>query len=92
MKFSVSPVVRVAVKPKNPSELPKLIQGLKNLAKADSMAQCFTDETGEHIIAGCGELHLEVCLKELEKEHAKIEIITSEPVVTYKETVTTQST
>jgi elongation factor 2 len=88
MKFSVSPVVRVAVKPKNPADLPKLIQGLKNLAKADSLVQCFTEETGEHILAGCGELHLEVCLKELEKEHAQIPIECTEPVVTYKETVT----
>jgi len=70
MKFSVSPVVRVAVKAKNPSELPKLITGLKNLAKADPLVQCYTEETGEHILAGCGELHLEICLKELEKEHA----------------------
>ena len=41
MKFSVSPVVRVAVRPKNVQELPKLIQGLKSLAKADSLVQCY---------------------------------------------------
>ena len=70
MKFSVSPVVRVSVKPKNANDLPKLIEGLRSLAKADSLVQCYTEETGEHIVAGCGELHLEVCLKELEKEHA----------------------
>lgn len=91
MKFSVSPVVRVAVKAKNPADLPKLIQGLKNLAKVDSLIQCYTEETGENIIAGCGELHLEVCLKELEKYHAQIPIEVSEPVVSYKETVTEQS-
>ena len=39
MKFSVSPVVRVAVEPKNPSELPKLVEGLKRLAKSDPMVQ-----------------------------------------------------
>ena len=88
MKFSVSPVVRMAVKPKNPAELPKLIKGLQNLAKADSMVQCFTEETGEHIIAGCGELHLEVCINELIKTHAQIELEVSEPVVSYKETIT----
>jgi elongation factor 2 len=70
MKFSVSPVVRMAVKPKNASDLPKLIKGLQNLAKADSMVQCYTEETGEHILAGCGELHLEVCLNELINTHA----------------------
>lgn len=70
MKYSVAPVVRVAVKPKNVTELPKLIEGLKNLVKADPLVQCYTEETGEHIIAGCGELHIEICLKELEQEHA----------------------
>jgi elongation factor 2 len=91
MKYSVSPVVRVAVKAKNPQDLPKLIQGLQSLAKADSLIQCYTEDTGEHILAGCGELHLEVCIKELEREHAKIPIETTEPVVTYKETVQSTS-
>jgi len=91
MKFSVSPVVRVAVKPKFPNDLPKLIEGLKSLAKADTSVLCYTEDTGEHILAGCGELHLEVCIKELEKEHAQIPIETTEPVVTYKETVAEKS-
>merc|ERR1712168_269206 len=59
MKFSVSPVVRVAVEPKDPQHLPKLVEGLKRLAKSDPMVLCFTEESGEHIIAGAGELHLE---------------------------------
>ena len=70
MKFSVSPVVRQAVRPKNPNDLHKLVSGLQNLAKADPMVQCYTEESGEHIIAGCGELHLEICLKELINTHA----------------------
>ena len=55
------------------------------------MVQCFTEETGEHIIAGCGELHLEVCINELIKTHAQIELEVSEPVVSYKETITQPS-
>lgn len=39
MKFSVSPVVRVAVEAKNPADLPKLVEGLKRLAKSDPMVQ-----------------------------------------------------
>lgn len=70
MKFSVSPVVRISVKPKNVQDLPKLITGLKSLCKADPLVLCYTEDTGEHIIAGCGELHLGICLKELENEHA----------------------
>ena len=52
MKFSVSPVVRVAVEAKNPSDLPKLVEGLKRLAKSDPMVQCSIEESGEHIVAG----------------------------------------
>jgi len=54
MKFSVSPVVRVAVSPKNPSDLPKLVEGLKRLSKSDPMVLCLMEETGEHIICGAG--------------------------------------
>merc|ERR1719239_1910522 len=88
MKFSVSPVVRVAVEAKNPSDLPKLVEGLKRLSKSDPMVQCIIEESGEHIIAGAGELHLEICLKDLEEDHAGIPIKTGDPVVSYRETVT----
>lgn len=91
MKYSVSPVVRVAVEPKNASDLPKLVEGLKKLSKSDPLALCYTEESGEHIIAGCGELHVEICLNDLVNEYAKIEIKKSDPVVTYKETVTAES-
>merc|ERR1711970_1189004 len=87
MKFSVSPVVRVAVEPKNPADLPKLVEGLKRLAKSDPMVQCIIEESGEHIIAGAGKLHLEICLKDLEEDHAGIPLKKSDPVVSYRETV-----
>merc|ERR1739844_534207 len=88
MKFSVSPVVRVAVEPRNAADLPKLVEGLKRLAKSDPMVQCMIEESGEHIIAGAGELHLEICLKDLEEDHACIPLKKSDPVVSYRETVT----
>jgi elongation factor 2 len=92
MKFAVSPVVRVAVSVKNSADLPKLVEGLKKLSKSDPMVRCETTEAGEHIIAGCGELHLEICLKDLADDFMKgAPISTSEPVVTYCETVTTES-
>ena len=71
MKYSVSPVVRVAVEVKNASDLPKLVEGLRKLAKADPLVLCYTEESGEHIVAGCGELHVEICLKDLEEDYAK---------------------
>jgi elongation factor 2 len=91
MKYSVSPVVRVAVSAKNAADLPKLVDGLKKMAKADPLVLVINTET-EHIIAGCGELHLEICIKDLVEEYSGIEIIKSDPVVPYKETVTEKST
>jgi len=92
MKFSVSPVVRVAVEPKNPGDLPKLVEGLKRLSKSDPLVQCTIEESGEHIIAGAGELHLEICLKDLQEDFMNgAELIISEPVVSFRETVAAQS-
>jgi elongation factor 2 len=91
MKFSVSPVVRVAVEPKNPADLPKLVEGLKRLAKSDPMVQCIIEESGEHIVAGAGELHLEICLKDLEEDHAGIPLKKTDPVVSYRESVSEDS-
>lgn len=88
MKYSVSPVVRVAVKPKNPAELPKLIAGMQRLAKSDPLVVCKNDpETGENIIAGSGELHVQICINDLTKDFCQIEIIASDPVVSYRETI-----
>jgi len=87
MKYSVSPVVKVAVKPKDGKDLPKLVEGLKKLSKSDPLVVCTTEESGEHIIAGCGELHVEICLKDLRDEYAQCDFIMSDPVVSYRETV-----
>lgn len=91
MKFSVSPVVRVAIQPKNPSEVPKLAEGLRKLVKTDPCVQCTIDEsTGEMIVAAAGELHLEILLGDL-AELAKVEFTQSEPVTSFRETVTEAS-
>ena len=87
MKFNVSPVVRVAVEPVKPTDLPKLVEGLKRLEKSDPMVKCSHEISGENVIAGAGELHLEICLKDLEEEYACIPIRKSDPAVSYRETV-----
>merc|ERR1712151_162125 len=91
MKYSVSPVVKVAVKVKDGKDLPKLVEGLKKLSKSDPLVVCSTEESGEHVIAGCGELHVEICLKDLREEYAQCEFNVSDPVVSYRETVTNTS-
>jgi len=93
MKYSVSPVVRVAVEVKNASDLPKLMEGLKRLAKSDPLVLCYTAPTGEHVVAGAGELHLEICLKDLAEDFMKgAPIKISEPVVSFCESVSELTT
>jgi len=87
MKYSVSPVVKVAVRAKDGKDLPKLVEGLKKLSKSDPLVLCTTEESGEHVIAGCGELHIEICLKDLKDEYAQCDFVVSDPVVSYRETV-----
>eukprot|EP00286_Rhodomonas_abbreviata_P019532 CAMPEP_0181303600 /NCGR_PEP_ID=MMETSP1101-20121128/8652_1 /TAXON_ID=46948 /ORGANISM="Rhodomonas abbreviata, Strain Caron Lab Isolate" /LENGTH=839 /DNA_ID=CAMNT_0023409199 /DNA_START=77 /DNA_END=2596 /DNA_ORIENTATION=- len=92
LSFSVSPVVRCAVQPKNPLDLPKLVEGLKRLAKSDPMVVVSVEESGEHIVAGAGELHMEICLKDLEELYMNgAPIKVSDPIVNYRETVSGES-
>jgi len=92
MKFSVAAVVQVAVEPKNAADLPKLVEGLKRLSKSDPLVKCSTSKTGQHIIAGAGELHLEICLKDLREDFMKgAEIKVSEPIVSFAETISAKT-
>ena len=79
MKYSVSPVDEVAVRPKNGKDLPKLVEGLEKLSKSDPLVVCTTEEKGEHVIAGCGKLHVEICLKDLPNKHNRL-YVTAEPM------------
>lgn len=87
MRFSVSPVVKYAVKPKNPTDLPKLKEGLIKLAKSDPLCVVNCMDNGELTVAGAGELHLEICLKDLKEEYANVDIVIDEPMVNYLEGV-----
>lgn len=91
MKFSVSPVVQRSVQVKNANDLPKLVEGLKRLSKSDPCVLTYIAESGEHIVAGAGELHLEICLKDLEEDHAGVPLKISDPVVSYRESVGAES-
>merc|ERR1712151_321883 len=91
MKYSVSPVVKVSVRPKDGKDLPKMVEGLKKLSKSDPLVVCTIEESGEHVIAGCGELHVEICLKDLREEYAQCDFTVGDPVVSYRETVTDES-
>ncbi|KAK3077602.1 hypothetical protein LTS18_009796, partial [Coniosporium uncinatum] len=81
------PIVRVALEPVNPSELHKMVRGLKMLVQSDPCAEYEVLESGEHVILTAGELHLERCLKDLRERFAKCEIQAGEPIVPYRESI-----
>ena len=82
------PVVTVAVEPKMPADLPKMIEVLKVVGKEDpSLKVTINEDTGEFLIAGMGELHLEVVTNRI-KEEKGMEIRVSPPIVVFRESVT----
>lgn len=83
---TVSPIVRVALEPVIPSDMPKLVAGMKLLAQADPCVETFQQQTGEHVILTAGELHLERCLKDLRERFARVDIQASKPIVPFRET------
>jgi len=91
LKFNVSAVLRIAIRPADAKQLPKLVEGLRRLAKSDLLVTTKSEPTGDHIVSGCGEEHLKVLLKDLKQEHACIEFTQGTPTVPYKETITTES-
>ncbi|XP_061671546.1 elongation factor-like GTPase 1 isoform X2 [Syngnathoides biaculeatus] len=87
LNFEASPIVRVAVEPKHPSEMPKLVRGMRLLNQADPCAEVLIQETGEHVLVTAGEVHLQRCLDDLKDRFAKIEISASKPIIPFRETV-----
>jgi len=64
---------------------------LKKLNSSDPLVVITHESNGEHIIAGCGELHVEICLKDLEEMYAKCPLVKKDPVVSYNETCVEES-
>jgi elongation factor G len=82
------PVISMAVEPKTKADRDKLSEGLSRLAEEDPTFRCFTnEETGQLIIAGMGELHLEIIIDRLKREF-KVEANTGAPQIAYRETIT----
>ncbi|XP_070829339.1 elongation factor-like GTPase 1 [Chaetodon trifascialis] len=87
LNFEATPIVRVAIEPKHPSEMPKLVRGMRLLNQADPCAEVLIQETGEHVLVTAGEVHLQRCLDDLRDRFAKIEISASKPIIPFRETV-----
>ena len=87
MKHYSEPVVTIAIEAKHTKDLPRLIDVLRTISKADpSLKVEINQETGEHLLSGMGELHLEVTVYRIVHEY-KVEVLTSQPIVVYRETV-----
>ncbi len=87
IKHHSEPVVTKSVEAKNPRDLVKLIEVLQKLAKEDPTIRVeINQETGEHLLSGMGELHLEIVEYKISKERG-VEIETSPPIVVYEETI-----
>lgn len=87
IKHIFEPVVTKAVEATKPSDLPKLIDVLKKVGKEDpSIKITINEETGEHLMSGMGELHLEIIENRIKTEKG-LEIKTSPPIVVFRETV-----
>ena len=90
IKYVSEPVVQMAIEPKHPKDLPKLVETLKRLTIEDpNLVIKIDEESGETIIAGMGVLHLEIATSLI--HDAGLEIITSEPLINYRETVSVAS-
>ena len=91
IKHIFEPVVTKAIEAKNPSDLPKLVEVLRQVNKEDpTVVIQINEETGEHLMSGMGELHLEVIENRIKTEK-NVEVQTSPPIVVYRETVTKTS-
>lgn len=81
------PVVTMAIEAKHMKDLPKLVEVLRSVGKSDPSIQVeINNETGEHLLSGMGELHLEITIYRIVKEHG-IEIKSSPPIVVYRENI-----
>ena len=87
IKYVSDPVLTVAVEPKRPTDLPKLIDAMQKMSIQDpNLVTTINQETGEYLLSGMGELHLEIAVKDLKSMH-HLDIIQTEPMVVYREAI-----
>ncbi len=72
LKFNTTSVIKIAVEPVNPSELPKMLDGLRKVNKSYPLLNTKVEESGEHIILGTGELYLDCVMHDLRRMYSEI--------------------
>ena len=91
IRYISDPVLTIAIEPKHPRDLPRLIDAMTKLSIQDpNLVATVNQETGEYLLSGMGELHLEIACKDLTREF-KVDIVTSNPIVVYRETLQTSA-
>lgn len=86
VKHFYESVFKVAVEPINPSELPKMLDGLRKISKSYPLVTTKVEESGEHVILGTGELYMDCVLHDLRRLYAEMELKVSDPVTRFCET------
>jgi U5 small nuclear ribonucleoprotein component len=87
LSFNMEAVLKLAVEPLNPAELPKMVEGLRRISKAFPLASTKVEESGEHVVLGTGELYLDCVMHDLREVYSDIEVKVADPVVAFCETV-----
>ncbi|XP_020603143.1 elongation factor-like GTPase 1 isoform X2 [Orbicella faveolata] len=87
LPIEARPIVRVAVEPVHPADMPALARGMRLLNQADPCVETLVQETGEHVIVGAGEVHLQRCIDDLKQRFACIKLNVSAPIVPFRETI-----
>ncbi|MGB9684076.1 MAG: elongation factor EF-2 [Candidatus Bathyarchaeales archaeon] len=88
IKYVSEPVITIALEPKHPKDLPRLVDAMNRLSIEDpNLVTTINRETGEYLLSGMGELHLEIAVKFLRDYGGGLEILTSKPIVVYRESV-----
>ncbi|KAL2610071.1 hypothetical protein R1flu_028644 [Riccia fluitans] len=87
LQFNTLSVVKTATEPLNPSELPKMVEGLRKISKSYPLAITKVEESGEHTILGTGEIFLDSIMKDLRELYSEVEVKVADPVVSFCETV-----
>jgi len=91
IKYVSEPVVTIAIEPKQAKDLPRLVDVMHRLSIEDpNLVTTINKETGEYLLSGMGELHLEIACKFLRDYSGGLEIVTSQPIVVYRESMAGQ--
>ncbi|RKP12914.1 P-loop containing nucleoside triphosphate hydrolase protein [Piptocephalis cylindrospora] len=86
-----TPTFKVAVEPVNPTELPKMLEGLRRVNRTYPMSVTRVEESGEHVLLGSGEMYLDCALHDLRRLYGQVEVRVSDPTVRFNETVVEMS-